>query len=77
MKKNVLTKFFIALFCFFAINASLSSVKAQTAGDVVVLIEAIIDAACPETPQNRCKQGTCQSGACISFRPACSGSGGC
>lgn len=28
---------------------------------------------CPKTPQNRCKNGSCQSGACISFRASCLG----
>lgn len=36
------------------------------------LVESIEDLFCPENPQNRCKNGVCQSGACISFRPSCS-----
>ena len=41
------------------------------AGVVKGLYEALEDLFCPDTPQNRCKNGTCQSGACISFRAAC------
>jgi hypothetical protein len=42
------------------------------------LAEAIEDLFCPENPQNRCKNGVCQSGACISFRPSCNNLGsGC
>lgn len=43
------------------------------AGVVKGLYEALVDLFCPDTPQNRCKNGTCQSGACISFRAACGG----
>jgi len=45
------------------------------AGAVQGLFEAIEGLFCPDTPQNRCKGGVCQSGACISFRTACGTNG--
>jgi hypothetical protein len=35
------------------------------------LAEAFEDLFCPDDPQNRCKNGVCSDGACISFRSAC------
>ena len=53
-------------------NITLASTNwAEIVKMVVELIEAVEDAFCPETPQNRCKNGECGTGACISFRPAC------
>ncbi len=39
--------------------------------EVLTVLEVVGDLFCPETPQNRCKGGYCQTGACISFRKAC------
>ena len=44
---------------------------------IAELINAIEDAFCPETPQNRCKRGVCSTGACISFRSACTNDSDC
>jgi hypothetical protein len=53
-------------------NVTLASTDWVAIGNMIVeLIEAIEEAFCPETPQNRCKQGVCGKGACISFRSAC------
>jgi hypothetical protein len=49
-------------------------------GTIAALASAAISATvglfCPKTPVNRCKSGSCQSGACISFREACYGATG-
>jgi hypothetical protein len=55
-------------------NVTLASFDWQAAAQLAIsLWDMIEDAFCPETPQNRCKNGTCQSGACISFRESCGG----
>lgn len=46
-------------------------------GDVVDIIQIIVDVACPETPRKVCKGGNCEQGACISFRKHCSTSSDC
>lgn len=79
MKKQNFKKLGIAVFALFMAISTLMPLKsnAQSAEDVVKVVIAIIDAVCPDNPQNRCKGGTCQDGACISFRSACEGSGSC
>jgi hypothetical protein len=55
-------------------NVTLASTDWTAYGTLIVeLWEMLEDAFCPETPQNRCKNGSCQSGACISFRQSCGG----
>ncbi|WP_291403921.1 hypothetical protein [Daejeonella sp.] len=73
MKSNVFTKFSVTLVLLFVMTTSFfpNKAKAIDPGTIAEAIEAIIDAVCPETPQNRCKNGTCQSGSCFSFRAAC------
>lgn len=59
-------------------NVTLASFNWEIAAKTfIALWEMIEDALCPDTPQNRCKHGTCQSGACISFRAACVTSSDC
>lgn len=79
MKKQNFKKLGITLIALFIMLTTFlpAKVNAQTAEDVIDIIELIIDTVCPETPQNRCKQNTCQSGACFSFRSACEGTGTC
>jgi hypothetical protein len=79
MKKQNFKKLGITLIALFiAITTFLpTKANAQTVDEVIDIIEIIIDTVCPDVPQNRCKQNTCQSGACFSFRPACEGSGSC
>ncbi len=73
MKSNVFSKFLVTLVLLFVMTTSLlpNKAKASDIGAIAKAIEVIIDAVCPETPQNRCKNGTCQSGSCFSFRSAC------
>ena len=47
---------------------------AAAVGAITGIVKALF---CPSSPQNRCKHGVCSSGACVSFRAACSGSGSC
>ena len=57
-------------------HAKANEIDIEKTGETIKEIaEAVADLFCPETAQNRCKKGTCQSGACISFRSAC-GEGG-
>jgi hypothetical protein len=54
------------------------NVKAQISpGDISGILESLVKLFCPETPQKRCKQNTCQPGACISFRKACTTDSDC
>jgi len=82
MKRNVFTKFSVTLVLLFAMTTSLlpNKAKGQTPEQIEAIadaITAIIEAVCPETPQNRCKNGECMPGSCFSFRKACSGTGAC
>lgn len=73
MKKNLFTKFSITLVLLFVMSTSFipNKAKASDFEAVAKLVETIIDAVCPENPQNRCKNGTCLTGSCFSFRAAC------
>ena len=54
------------------------NLKAQLSpGDISGILESIVKLFCPDTPQKRCKQNTCQTGACISFRKACTSDSDC
>ncbi|WP_157687582.1 hypothetical protein [Pedobacter psychrophilus] len=75
--KNFNKKFLVALLGIVLLTSTFSIQKAEAVQDpataIAEAITAIIGAVCPDTPQNRCKAGnTCQDGACISFRKACS-----
>jgi len=56
----------------FTPNSTQFNAKAQVdAGDIIDVIGIIIDIACPDAPRKVCKGGTCEQGACISFRKHC------
>lgn len=78
MKKQNFKKLGITLIALIiAITTFLPTRANAQVKEIAEAIEAIIDAVCPETPQRRCKQNTCQDGACISFRSACTSNSDC
>lgn len=80
MKKQIFKKLGTMLIALFMLTVTLipSKANAQVSPEVVVdIIEIIVDVFCPETPQNVCKQNTCQSGACVSFRTHCTSDDKC
>jgi hypothetical protein len=63
---------FSAMLISFLFFADFKKTNAQVSpGEVLEAIDAVENLFCPKVPQPRCKNGFCQTGACISFRPAC------
>jgi hypothetical protein len=73
-KKTLIFAICFAFISFFDLGSSSFQNKATAqvgVEEVGKVLDAVVDLFCPETPQNRCKHGVCQTGACISFRKAC------
>lgn len=74
MKKLLFTVTLLAFTTLIDVGFTSSQNKANAQvgpKEIATVLEAVVDLFCPETPQNRCKNGYCQTGACISFRKAC------
>jgi hypothetical protein len=77
MKKKLMVGFFLTSMIIMPSMSGINKVQAADVTGVGDILTAIVDLFCPETPQRRCKNGTCQDGACVSFRKACNSDDDC